>query len=434
MFGALPLQDREGCQRKVTRRSYTITQMFRRSALLGLTLSLLLGAVVAWAQAGHSGLSRPQAYARAAALGALGSKLFVDPSLSASGRMACATCHDPKHAFGPPNALPVQFGGPDLRQPGLRAVPSLRYLQAIPQFTAHYYDSDDEGDGSVDNGPTGGLTWDGRADRFRDQARLPLLSPTEMANAAPADVVARVQAAPYAGDLRALFGAAIFDDADKAFAAVVEALEVFQQDARLFYPYSSKYDDWLAGRAALSPQEARGLQLFEAPAKGNCINCHRSRRARDGTPPQFTDYGLIAIAVPRNPAIPANADPAFRDLGACGPLRTDLAGRDRYCGLFRTPSLRNVALRKTFFHNGLVHDLREAVAFYAERDTRPEKWYPRGPFEDLPEPYWANVNREPPFDRKPGDAEPLTAPEIDDIVAFLGTLTDADLVNPASAP
>jgi cytochrome c peroxidase len=408
--------------------------MLRHLEFLCLTLCLVLGMRVAWAQAGHSGLSRPQAYARAAALGELGHKLFFDPSLSASGKMACATCHDPQHAFGPPNAQPVQFGGPDLRQPGLRAVPSLRYLQAIPQFTAHYYDSDDEGDGSVDNGPTGGLTWDGRVGRFRDQAQLPLLSPFEMANATPADVVARVRAAPYAGELRALDGEAIFADPDRAFAVILEALEVFQQDARLFYPYSSRYDDYLAGRAALSPQEARGLRLFEDPDKGNCVNCHRSKRAKDGTPPQFTDYGLIAVAIPRNPAIPANADPAYRDLGACGPLRTDLAGQAKYCGLFRTPSLRNVAIRRTFFHNGLVHDLREAVAFYAERDTQPEKWYPYGLFEDLPEPYWANVNREPPFDRKPGDPPPLTAGEIDDIVAFLRTLTDADVINPASAP
>jgi cytochrome c peroxidase len=102
--------------------------------------------------------------------------------------------------------------------------------------------------------------------------------------------------------------------------------------------------------------------------------------------------------------------------------------------VFRTPSLRNVAIRRTFFHNGLVHDLRKAVAFYAERDTQPEKWYRHGPFEDLPEAYRANVNREPPFDRKRGDPPPLTAGEIDDIVAFLQTLTDADLVSSASAP
>ena len=52
-------------------------------------------------------------------------------------------------------------------------------------------------------------------------------------------------------------------------------------------------------------------------------------------------------------------------------------GREEYCGLFRTPTLRNVATRQTFFHNGVVHSLRQAVEFYAERDTNPERWYPK---------------------------------------------------------
>ena len=324
----------------------------------------------------------------------------------------------------------VQLGGKDMRQPGLRAVPSLKYLQAVPQFTEHYFESEDEGDESVDNGPTGGLTWDGRVDRRRDQARVPLLSPFEMANGSPADVVARVRQASYAGELREIFGNEIFDDTGKAFAAVSEALAVYQQDYGAFYPYSSKYDAYLAGRAQLTPQEARGLELFNDPAKGNCASCHISARGNDGTPPQFTDYGLIAIGVPRNRDIPANADPDFFDLGACGPLRTDLAGRSEYCGLFRTPSLRNVALRQVFYHNGGEHDLRKAVAFYVERDTAPEKWYPRDAsgrvqkFDDLPARYRANINTEPPFGGKPGDKPALSAAEIDDIVAFLGTLTD----------
>jgi cytochrome c peroxidase len=382
------------------------------------------------AQAGDSALTRPQAYERAAQLAALGRKLFADPSLSASGRMACMTCHDPEHAFGPPNALPVQFGGADTDQPGLRAVPSLKYLQVVPQFSEHYYESEDEGDDSIDNGPTGGLTWDGRVDRDRDQARIPLLSPLEMANADVGTLVGKVRQADYAGELRKIFGAAIFDDTDKAFAGVVEALEAFQQDYRTFYPYSSKYDAYLAGRAELTPQEMRGLGLFNDPEKGNCGNCHRSQRGKDGTPPQFTDYGLIAIGVPRNRDIAANADPIFYDLGLCGPLRTDLAGRAEYCGRFITPTLRNVASRQTFFHNGAMHSLRDAVTFYVERDTDPGKWYPRDAigqilkFDDLPQRYRDNVNSEPPFGGHPGERPTLSASEIDDVIAFLNTLTD----------
>jgi cytochrome c peroxidase len=267
-------------------------------------------------------------------------------------------------------------------------------------------------------------------DRGRDQAAFPLTSPFEMANADAATAVARARKAGYGAALAAIFGADVFDDDRKGFAALTEALEVFEQSARDFYPYSSKYDAWLAGRAQLSPQEARGLKLFEDPQKGNCASCHISRRANDGTPPQFTDYGFIALGLPRNKAIPANADPAWHDLGLCGPLRTDFTGKADYCGLFRTPSLRNVALRKTFFHNGLVHTLREAVAFYVERDTQPEKWYPRAAdgrlakFDDLPAQYVTNVNTDPPFGGKPGDTPALSPAEIDDIVTFLTTLTD----------
>jgi cytochrome c peroxidase len=398
--------------------------------VLALALAIGFGLLLARGEEQPAGLTRPQAYARAAALAALGRTLFIDPSLSASGQMSCANCHDPAHGFGPPNALPVQLGGKDIRQPGRRAVPSLKYLQALPQFTEHFFESDDEGDASIDNGPTGGFTWDGRMDRARDQASFPLLSPFEMGNASVADVVARARTANYAADLRKLYGDAIFDDPDKAFAVIGHALEVFQQSYRDFYPYSSKYDGYLAGRAQLTAQEARGLALFNDPAKGNCGNCHRSSPGNDGTPPQFTDYGLIAIGVPRNRAIPANADQHYFDLGLCGPLRTDFSGRSEYCGLFRTPSLRNVALRQTFFHNGLVHSLREAIAFYVERDTNPGKWYPRGDggrvdkFDDLPAKYRGNVNKEPPFGGKIGDRPVLTDSEIDDMVAFLNTLTD----------
>jgi cytochrome c peroxidase len=378
------------------------------------------------------GLSRQEAYRRAAELTALGQAIFVDPSLSASGKLACASCHSPAHAFGPPNDLAVQLGGADMRQAGVRAVPSLKYLNTDPQFTEHFFDSDDEADESIDNGPTGGMTWDGRADRGRDQARLPLLSPYEMANASAADVAARVARSPYAHDLPALFGVGVFSDPERVFGAVTTALEAYEEDP-IFYPYSSKYDAYLAGKTQLTLREARGLKLFLDPEKGNCTHCHIAERGLDGTPPQFTDYGLVAIGVPRNRRIPANADSTHFDLGVCGPLRTDMKGHAAYCGLFLTPTLRNVATRKTFFHNGLLHSLREAVAFYATRDTNPERWYLVNAsghvqkFDDLPSRYVQNVNVEPPFDRKPGDSPSLSEQDIDDIVAFLQTLTDGFL-------
>lgn len=409
----------------------------RKVTLIRPALLLLCGwlAVAIGVAAGHAaepgaGLSRAEAYRLAAALTEIGRAMFSDPTLSSSGAMACASCHDPAHAFGPPNDRAVQLGGRDLRQPGLRAAPSLTYIQATPQFAEHYFESEDDGDESVDAGPTGGLTWDGRVDRGSEQARIPLLSPFEMANDSAADVVAKVRRAPYADAFRQAFGAGIFDDPDAAFAAILKTFETYEQSYREFYPYSSKYDAYLAGEAELSDAEARGLALFNDERKGNCASCHPSGRGGDGTPPQFTDAGLVALGVPRNGAIPANADPAFHDLGLCGPLRTDLSARADYCGRFRTPSLRNVALRQVFFHNGFSHTLRDAVAFYVERDTMPEKWYPRDAdggvrkYDDLPAAYRANVNTDPPFGGKPGDKPALSDAEIDDVVAFLRTLTD----------
>jgi cytochrome c peroxidase len=212
--------------------------------------------------------------------------------------------------------------------------------------------------------------------------------------------------------------------------AALNALEAFQQDATEFFPYSSRYDAYLAGRATLTPQEARGLALFNDEAKGNCASCHVSGRGKDGTPPQFTDYSMIALGVPRNRDLAANGDPAYYDLGLCGPLRVDLKDRPDYCGLFKTPTLRNVATRQTFFHNGIFHSLKQVMEFYVQRDTDPAKWYSRNPdgtvkmFDDLPVRFDGNVNTDPPFDRKAGDPPALSDAEINDVIAFLGTLTD----------
>jgi cytochrome c peroxidase len=363
----------------------------------------------------------------AAALVAIGRALFFDAGLSASGKISCATCHDPSRSFGPPNARPVQRGGGDGLRVGVRAVPSLTYTQNVPPFTEHYLD--DEGDDSIDQGPAGGRTWDGRAVSAHDQARLPLFSPFEMANADEKTVVAKVRRAAYAVQFREAFGANSLADVTLAFKGILMALEAYQQNPTEFYPYSSKYDAWLRRETTLSRQELRGLAAFNDPARGNCARCHPSAM-RQGAFPSFTDFGYAGIGAPRNAAIPANADRGYFDLGLCGPLRTDLADKSEYCGLFRTPSLRNAARRRVFFHNGVFHSLEDVVRFYAERDTNPQKWYPRTDdggilkFDDVPARYQANLDTQAPLDRHLGDKPALTPADIRDIVAFLRTLTD----------
>jgi cytochrome c peroxidase len=396
----------------------------------GQSPSSLINAAAATAPAYTNAAYAPTAGRRATVeeMTALGRRMFFDPSLSASGKQSCASCHSPEHAFGPPNNLAVQLGGKNMKLPGTRATPSLRYLQNVPSFSEHFHD--DDGDDSIDAGPTGGRTWDGRVDSAHDQARIPLLSPHEMANTDVATVVAKLKHAPYAAQFRTTFGENIFSNPERAFQAALMAFEIFQENPADFYPYSSKYDAFLRHQTTLSQQELRGLALFNDADKGNCASCHISEILPNGAFPQFTDYGLIALGVPRNRKIPANANPRYHDFGLCGPDRTDFLDTPEYCGLFKTPTLRNVALRQSFFHNGVFHSLEEVMRFYVQRDTHPEKWYPRKrdgsiqKFDDLLPQHYANVNVEPPFDRHIGDKPALNESEIQDVIVFLKTLTD----------
>jgi len=349
----------------------------------------------------------------------LGRKIFFDPSLSASGQMSCATCHDPVHAHAQSNALAVQSGGALLDVPGFRAVPSLRYMTP----DAFFFDSEGT--------PTAGFNRDGRAQSLLEQAERPFIAAHEMANGDVATVVSKLQIASYANDFRTLFGSDVFDDADGAFLRARFALEAYERAAPDLHPFDSKYDFFLAGKVMLAPAELRGFAVFNRPDKGNCAGCHPSMRGSDGSPPLFTDYTYDNLGVPRNAEIAANADPAYFDLGLCGPDRTDLTARTDLCDAFKVPTLRNVATRQVFFHNGLFKTLRDALHFYVRRDTNPDEFYPLDAngvvmkFDDLPAELHKNVNtQEVPYDRHPGQAPRLDEAEIDDLIAFLGTLTD----------
>jgi cytochrome c peroxidase len=158
----------------------------------------------------------------------------------------------------------------------------------------------------------------------------------------------------------------------------------------------------------------------------------------NGRPAQFTDFAYKAFGIPRNAAIPANQTPTYFDMGLCGPVREDLKNETQYCGMFKTPTLRNVATRKVFFHNGYFTNLEDAVRFYVERDSKPRKWYPTKngkvqKYDDLPKQYRGNVDQfNPPFNWKKGEPAALTDSEINDIVAFLETLSDGYSESPGA--
>lgn len=362
------------------------------------------------------------------AVAALGKHIFFDTSLSVSGRMSCATCHSPEHAYGPPNALAVQLGGPGMDLQGARTVPSLRYvLNRTPIWSIPYVAREAERILEGEEPPRGGFGWDGRFNTLHDQATFPLLAPNEMANPNPAAVVTALQRAPYADEFRKVFGKEIFTDRARAYAAALAALERFELSDPSFRPFSSRFDDYLDGKVELTAQELRGKTLFDNPQRGNCAVCHLDRPGADGSHPLFTDYQYEALGVPRNPEIAANASPDYHDEGVCGPLRSDQARQEKYCGLFKTPTLRNVATRGAFFHNGRFHTLKEALRFYVQRDTDPKRWYPAEKFDDLPAAVRANVDViDKPLTLEEGDAPMWSDAEIDDVMAFLGTLTDRD--------
>ena len=151
---------------------------------------------------------------------------------------------------------------------------------------------------------------------------------------------------------------------------------------------------YLAGKAQLTEQEVAGLDAVRGPEKGNCAACHPSRRGDR----------RLAAAVHRlhlrqrrrcraTRASRRTPIPAYFDLGLCGPERKELAARSDLCGAFKVPTLRNVARTAPYFHNGAFDDAREAVEFYARRDTNPGEWYPEGAagvrkFDDLPPGHW----------------------------------------------
>jgi len=382
---------------------------------------ILVGAIALAAGGGESDSSAPQEIPAPglSTVAALGEQLFRDKTLSVSGELACESCHRPEFAHAAPPEEVVSKGGARMDRTGIRNSPSIRYASFTPAFG---YDAEGT--------PFGGLFRDGRVPTLAAQAERPFLDARELANASPADVIARLARSPNADRFRAVFGADALEHPEAAFRQLAAAIAQFQVENPDFHRFDSKYDAWLAGRASLSAQEERGLALFEDPKKGNCAACHPSRPSADGRPPLFTDFTYDNVGVPRNARLPANADASFHDLGLCGPERKDLAARREFCGAFKVPTLRNVARTAPYFHNGAIASLRDVVEFYVTRDTAPGDWYPSGAggphkFNDLPAGLVAAVNTsEVPYDRKPGERPALTPAEIDDVVAFLRTLDD----------
>jgi cytochrome c peroxidase len=351
----------------------------------------------------------------------LGRKIFSDLGMSEPAGTSCASCHDPSRAYAGNNGSTngVARGS----RPGhfaKRNTPSALYLRAVKRFHFHWEEDMPLPDAFA------GFFWDGRASSIAELTRQPLLNPDEMNNHDAAQIAAKVKVSPYADDFARAFGPS-FDDADAVLANVGKAIEAFLSSDEMS-PYTSKYDDVLRGRAHFTELETRGLALFKDREKGNCRSCHKfDDGVSDPSRSLFTDYGFEVVGIPRNRELPATADSEYADLGLCkSPTAPAPAKEERFCGAFRTPSLRNVAVRSRFMHNGAFASLRDVVKFYATRDADPKRWYPQAKFDDLPAQYrrYVNTNKVP-YSTSAGDKPRLDDGDVDAILAFLGTLTDA---------
>ena len=330
----------------------------------------------------------------------LGKLLFFEENLSTPPGQACSTCHAPEVAFADPEyELPVSRGArPDLY--GNRNDMPVAYAAFVPPLS---FDEEEEV-------WVGGLFWDGRANTLAEQAQGPPLNPLEMANPDTLTIVEKLRALDCAGLFTQVYGPEALSNPHEAYTNMADAIEAFEKTSEV-NPFSSKYDHWLRGEAELSEQELRGLTLFEAEEKGNCAACHPSRPADDGTPPLFTDFTYDNLGVPRNPenpfySLPPDLNPdgfAFIDLGL-GKTVND----PEQNGKFRVPTLRNIAVTPPYMHNGVFKTLFSVVAFYNTRDVA--GW----PVPEVSE----NVNM-----AELGDLE-LSNQELEDLVAFLRTLTD----------
>ena len=330
----------------------------------------------------------------------LGKKMFFDKNLSNPTGQSCSSCHDPEFGFGNPNtSLPVSQGA-NLDRFGNRNDLPAAYAGFSPEF--HY----DEEEGLY----VGGQFWDGRSSTLEEQAKGPFLNPLEMANPDEQAVIDKIKNTEYVDLFRKVFGDDALQNTEKAYDFIAEALADYERSYEL-NKFNSKYDYYLKGKADLTPQEARGFAIFVNEEKGNCAACHPHQVGENGSPPLFTDYTYDNLGVPKNAEIPFyylpeelnpdGVDFVDQGLGA-------IVNKPEEMGKFKVPTLRNIEKTAPYMHNGIFKTLRQVVIFYNTRSVGP--W---------PEPEVSeNVNEE-----ELGNLG-LTDQEIDDLVAFMETLTD----------
>jgi cytochrome c peroxidase len=327
---------------------------------------------------------------------ALGQRLFFDPRLSGNGQVACVTCHIPARGWTDGRARAMGLADVDRNTPTVLDVVLHRWF-----------------------------SWDGRADSLWSQSLKPIVDPREM-GASGAHLAQLLRADATLACLHAkAFGTPPTSEPDRALVHTGKALAAFVETLRSGRTPFDDFRDALARgdavAAARYPESARrGATLF---VKSQCNVCHVGPAFTNG---EFHDVG-VPFALPggrvdagRSEGIKRlRADP-FNLLGAWSDDRGGSAAvKTRHVeanhasfGQFKTPSLRNLGHTAPYMHDGRYPTLREAVRHYSELDM--ERIHTHG--EQLLRPL------------------KLSSSEIDDLVAFLESLTDPGAIRAPSPP
>lgn len=340
----------------------------------------------------------------------LGKLMYQDKDFSYNGTQSCMTCHHHSSGFADPDNqrdpyVSVVSIGADGVSRGGRNAPSAAYAGYSRVLR---WDN-------ILGGYVGGMFWDGRAtglilgDPLAEQAQGPPLNPVEMNMPDEAAVVQVVRDAAYADFFRQVFGPDSLTDVLAAYNNIGRAIAAYERSSQV-EKFTSRYDS-----GKLTDQEENGAVLFER----HCAQCHTTTPAPDGSPALFTSYSFVNIGVPANPLLAGN--PLDNGLGgfleddfnSAAPLIGDADYAAQY-GKFKVPTLRNVGVTAPYGHNGYFPTLKDVVDFHNTRDV-----------SDWPVPEVAqNLNT-----LDVGNMG-LNSGEIDDIVAFLMSLTDASKMGP----
>ena len=314
--------------------------------------------------------------------------------------MACATCHHPDLAFADGRQFSVGAGGAGLG-PGRVGSPSSITGLPIglePRNAQTILNAAFNADAAGRPSHAGLQFWDGRASGLEEQARIPIMSRTEMAgDAYPPEVardsvVARLRAVE---EYVELFREAFPGESEGLGGADVITMDTYGRAIAAFerelVTRNSPFDRYARGDdGALSSEQELGLELFFT--KAACSSCHGG--------PMFSDFQFHVLGVPQEgdgkDVVPG--DDTGREEHTLNPS-------DRYA--FRTPTLRNIELTAPYMHDGAFATLEDVVRFYDQGAL------PRHPAVGD-----ALVD---PFVRDPLG---LTNEEVAALVTFLNALTD----------